>query len=287
MAARGPAWQKWVDDLASMAPAYLERWGLRSDGAAAHGSDSLFLPVRTADATPAVLKIRFPDRESEHEHLVLRRWGGGGAVRLLRADPHHRVVLLERLHPQTLGTLTDLDACRVVAGLYRRLHVPVLPQLRALTSTVEQWAREFAELPRGAPIPHRLVEHATALSRELAAESVAGHRVLHGDLHYGNVLAADREHWLAIAPSPLNGDPHYELAPMLWHRWGELDGNIRDGVRGRLFTLVDAAGLDEDRARAWIVVRVVHEAIRELRNGPRADPTRLTKYVALAKAVQD
>jgi streptomycin 6-kinase len=59
------------------------------------------------------------------------------------------------------------------------------------------------------------------------------------------------------------------------------------GVRGRFYTLVDAAGFDEDRARAWVVVRVIREATRELSNGSRADATRLTKYVALAKAVQD
>jgi streptomycin 6-kinase len=50
----------------------------------------------------------------------------------------------------------------------------------------------------------------------------------------------------------------------------------------RFYTLVDAAGLDAERARAWVVVRVVQQATREL-----ANPTSLTKYVALAKAVQD
>ena len=96
------------------------------------------------------------------------------------------------------------------------------------------------------------------------------------------MLAADREPWLAIAPRPVNGDPHYELAPMLWHRWDELNGNVREGVRRRFYTLVDAAGLDDDRARAWVIVRVIRQAARELAN--TAD---LTKYVALAKAVQD
>jgi len=69
---------------------------------------------------------------------------------------------------------------------------------------------------------------------------------------------------------------------MLWGRWEELAGNIRDGVRRRFYTLVDAAGFDEDRTRAWVIVRVVQQAIREL-----ANPTSLTTYVALAKAVQD
>ena len=96
------------------------------------------------------------------------------------------------------------------------------------------------------------------------------------------MLAADREPWLAIAPRPMNGDPHYELAPMLWNRWDELSGQIRGGVQRRFHALVDAAAFDEERARAWVIVRVIQEATREL-----ANPTLLTKYVALAKAVQD
>ena len=287
MAARGPEWMAWVDDLASVTQSHLEQWELRPDGGSTHGSGSIALPVRTSDGAPAILKISFPDAESEHEHLVLRRWGGDGAVRLLRADPRRRAMLLERLRPENLDTLPDVEACEVVAGLYRRIHVPALPQLRPLTSYVERWTRDFEALPRSAPIPHRLVEQAIALCRDLAADPASTGSVIHGDLDYGSVLAADREPWLVIAPKPMNGDPHYELAPMLWNRWDELTGHIRDGVQRRFYALVDAAGFDEERARAWVVVRVVREATRELSHGPHADATRLTKYVALAKAVQE
>jgi streptomycin 6-kinase len=266
-----------TDDLTGIAESLLDRWQLRRDGEPTYGSGTMVLPVRTSDGVPAVLKI--PD--AEHEHLVLRRWGGDGAVRLLSADPPRRAVLLERLWSQSLVTLPDIEACEVVAGLYRRLHVPALPQLPTLTSFLERRAGDFAALPRSAPIPHRLVEQATALSRELAADPASTGTVVHGNLHYENVLAADRAPWLAIAPRPMNGDPHYELAPMLWNRWDEVTGHIRDGVRRRFYTLVDAAGFDEERARAWVVVRVVDAAVREPTG---ADST---KYMALAKAVHD
>jgi streptomycin 6-kinase len=269
-----------VDDLASATQNQLEQWELHRDGEAHHGSGSIVLPVRTSDGARAVLKIGFPDAVSEHEHLVLRRWGGNGAVRLLRADPRRRALLLERLRPEKLTTVQDVHACDIVAGLYGRIHVPAMPQLPTLTSYVEQWTSDFEALPRSAPIPHRLVEQAIVMGRELAGEPTSS--VVHGNLDYGSVLAADREPWLVIAPKPMNGDPHFELAPMLWGRWDELAGNIRDGVRRRFYTLVDAAGLDEERARAWVVVRVVQKATRELGN-----PTSLTKYVALAKAVQN
>ncbi|MET0475090.1 MAG: aminoglycoside phosphotransferase family protein [Mycobacterium sp.] len=287
MAARGPQWERWVDGLPAVVRSHLAQWELRTDGAATHGSSSIVVPVRTPEDVPAVLKVGFPDGDSEHGHLVLRRWAGEGSVRLLRADPRHRSMVLERLHPQSLATLTDVEACEVVAGIYRRIHVPALPQLRSLTSCVEQWTREFAELPRSAPIPRRLIEQAMALGSDLSVDTGDGGRVLHGDLHYANVLAAEREPWLTIAPKPMNGDPHYELAPLLWHRWDELAGHVRDGVRYRFHSLIDATGLDEERARAWVIVRVVHEATRELSSQPSLDTTRLTRYVALAKAVQD
>lgn len=248
-------------------------WGLHAVGEVTRSPRASVLPVRTEDGASAVLKIG----HSEHEHLVLRRWNGDGAVRLLRADPHRRALLLERVRPGSLEGVSDIDACDAVAALYRRLHVPAMPQLPSLSSLLEQWADEFGALPRSAAIPHRLVEQAVTLCRDLAAQPDGV--VLHGDLHYGNVLAADREPWLAISPKPVNGDPHYEVAPMLWHRWDEVADNVRFGVQRRFFGLVDAAGFDDDRARGYVIVRIVREATR--------DPAGLTKYVALAKAVQE
>lgn len=254
-----------VDDLVG-------EWDLRTDGDVVRGARCVVAPVRTSDGVEAVLKVG----HAEHEHLVLRRWNGGGAARLLRADPHRRALLLERLRPASLESLFDADACAVVAALFARLHVPAIPQLPSLASLLDRWAEEFAALPRSAAIPHRLVGQAVALCRDLATSQ--SDRVLHGNLHYGNVLAADREPWLAISPQPLNGDPHYEIAPMLWHRWDEIADNVRFGVQRRFYGLVDAAGFDEDRARSYAVIRVVRAAI--------TDPANLTTYVALAKAVQ-
>ncbi|GAB7071307.1 aminoglycoside resistance protein [Mycobacterium hodleri] len=264
----------------------LDEWELTSDGPVTRGSTSAVMFVRTSDGAPAVLKIASAAAGSEHEHLVLRRWGGVGAVRLLRADPHRHALLLERLDPQNLDAMWDVEACEVVAAQYRHLHVSAMPQLRSLTTEVEQWVRDFEELPRSAPVPRRLVEQAIVAGRELTSHPDDGAVVLHGDLHYGKVLAARREPWLAIGPRPINGDPHFEIAPMLWHRWDELDGNVRTGVRMRFDALVDAAGFDEARARSWVLVRVVHQVVRLLAGETSVGSDELTKYVAIAKAVQ-
>jgi len=293
MAARGPEWARWVESLPSITRDVVTDWHLCLDGQPMHGYCSLVQPVRTRDGIPAVLKIGYPDDESEHEHLALRRWAGGGAVRLLSADPHRRALLLERLGTVDLTTVTDLQACEIVAGLYARLHVPPLPQLRSLTSYLERWTADLAALPRNAPIPRRLVEQALNLGRDLLADPGRA-CVIHCDLHYQNVLAGDREPWLVIDPKAINGDPHYEIAPMLWNRWDELAAptdarDVREGIRRRFYTLVDAAHLDEERARTWVVVRMVHNAMWSL-NDRDTDPTWLawlTKCIAIAKAVQD
>jgi len=291
-AARGPAWAAWLDELPGLAAALLEDWHLVCDGPSAYGHCSLVLPVRTQEGTPAALKIGFPERESEHEHLALQHWHGRGAVRLLRADPRRWALLLERLHPEDLSETWDVEACEIVGRLYHRLHGPALPQLDRLSAYAAHVAERLAALPHGAPLPPRLVDQARSLARSFAGDDRTDGTLIHSDLHYANVLAGDREPWLAIDPKPLSGDPHYEMAPMLWNRYDELAGRVRDGVRQRFLTLVDTAGLDEERARDWVVVRMLDLARQRLEDPPgtrRRTPTDqlLTMCISIAKAVQE
>ena len=58
----------------------------------------------------------------------------------------------------------------MVAGFYRRLHVPALPQLRRLSSYVDRWTDRLAALPPDAPLPRRLVEQAVSLGRSFVAD---------------------------------------------------------------------------------------------------------------------
>jgi streptomycin 6-kinase len=306
MAARDADWAAWVDRLPGLAQGLLDEWELTVDGLLMHGYCSLVVPVLTAGGERAVLKITCEvDDESEFEHLALRRWDGHGTVRLLRADPHRRALLLERLRHENLDGLWDIEACEVVAGLYQQIHVPALPQLRTLTSYVEQWRTGLTELPRNAPVPRRLVEQAISLAGDLVADPDSAGTLIHGDLHYQNVLGNPdsssversrdaRGAWLVIDPKPMDGDPHYELAPMLWNRFDELAGDVRTGVRRRFHTLVDAAGLDEHRARDWVVVRMLCNAnwtVEDARFPERSltseEADWITMCVAVAKAVQD
>jgi len=292
----GPDWASWLDRLPVVFTEILDDWELVREGDELwHGFCSLVAPVRTADGEAAVLKVGFDgDDESQHEALALQHWHGDGVVRLLRADPQRRAFLLERLHRRDLTSVSEVEACEVVAGLYPRLHRPAFPQLRTVTSYVERWLDALAGLPSEAPIPRRMVEQTLALGRDLVADPASVERVVHGDLHYENVLAADREPWLVIDPKPMSGDPHYEPAPMLWNRFDEYAGDVRQGVRRRFHTLVDAAGLDEERARDWVVVRMIINAHWSIEDAERAgrpltaeDTEWITRCITITKAVQD
>jgi streptomycin 6-kinase len=288
MRGRGEEWAVWVDDLPRLVADLLDEWDLSVDGHLMHGYCSLVVPVRTAESGPAVLKVSIDfDDESEFEHLALQRWQGEGTVLLLRADPHRRAMLLERLHPRDLTTVGDDEACEVVARLYRRIHVPALPQLHTVTSYVERWAADLHALPADAPIPRRMREQCLSLARDFVGDPASVGSIVHGDLHHMNVLAGDREPWLAIDPKPMSGDPHYEPAPMLWNRWDDIAaGDVRENLRSRFHTITDAAGLDEDRARDWVVVRMVLNASWDVVGGD-PDPEWLTRCFTIAKAVQD
>ncbi|MET0448876.1 MAG: aminoglycoside phosphotransferase family protein [Aeromicrobium sp.] len=282
---RGDAWATWIDGLPRTVRDLLAEWDLELDGPLMHGETALVVPVTTQDRR-AVLKLGWPHEEGRHEILGLQTWHGDGAVSLLRADPRRNAMLLERLHQQDLTTVPVLEACETVAGLYGRLHVPAPPQLVPLTRHVDEWTTALEGLRRDAPLPRRIVEHAVHLGRAFVTDAASTGKLVHTDLHYGNVLAADREPWLAIDPKPLSGDPHYEVAPLLWNRWPEVTatGDVRTAVRWRFHTVVDAAGLDEERARDWVIVREAHNAMWAIEDGDRDG---LTAAIAIVKAVQD
>lgn len=269
-----------------------DEWELRRDGAPRARPGALVAPVRTVRGNRAVLKVSTPTEANEHEHLALSHWAGRGAPTLIRADPRRRALLLHRLTDESLAETWDVGACEIVGTLYGVLHVPAFRPLRLLSEVTATTAEQLTALPRDAPLPRRLVEQAASLARGFANDPETDGTLVHTDLHYENVLRDEHGEWLAIDPKPLSGDPHYEPAPMLWNRFDELAGDVRTGVRRRFHTLVDTAGLDEDRARDWVIVRMLANAVERLQDPPgrtRATPTDewLTICVTVAKAVQD
>ena len=251
-----PGGAGWLDSLPRIVDACAERWSLIVGHPYAGGNVSLVVAVER-DREPAVLKVNFPEEESEREPDALAHWAGHGAVRLLEYDASRRALLIERCEPGTrLWELEDDEeatrvAARVLAILWR---APAGDHaFTSLASTAARWA---LELPRdwealGRPFERELLGEAVAACRELGTDQGEA-VVLHQDFHGGNVLQAEREPWLAIDPKPLVGEREFDAASLLRdRRW--LLGSAGDVVRirRRLDLLTADLGVDRERMRRW------------------------------------
>jgi streptomycin 6-kinase len=275
---------EWLLQLPHLVEASLAEWDLTLDGASMHGICALVVPVRLDDSSPAVLKVTWPHVDAEHEHLALQHWAGHGAVRLLAANPGRWTMLLERLDGGRDLQDEPIDqACQVIGGLLRQLDHPALPQLSRLSAEAAHLGKSLDAAPPA--IPRRFVEQARAVLTNLVTDDAIDSRMVHTDLHYWNVLAADRQPWLAIDPKPLAADPAFAVTPALWNRWDEAisSGDLRRHLRRRLAIICEAAGLDEERARSWSIAREVQMALCAVQDD---DAGELTKAIAIIKAMQ-
>ena len=271
----------WLRRLPRLVEDLLDEWSLTPEGPSESGYCAIAVPVGT-DSGPAVLKVSWPHHEAVTEHLALRHWAGRGAVRLLRADPRRFALLLERLDPHTtLSSVPAHEACAVIGDLLAQLRSPSLSQVPTLAAYA---SRLLAKPPPLDVLPRRFVEQGRRLLTELVADGGSDPQLLHTDLHYDNVLRGTRQPWLAIDPKPTAGDPAFEVAPALWNRFDELGtgSSVRRNLRRRLEIICDHAGIDEDRARAWTIVREMDNAGDE---PPGSSGASLA--VALIKAMND
>jgi streptomycin 6-kinase len=219
-------------------------------------------PVRDRAGAELVLKLAWVHPEALHEADGLAVWAGNGAVRLHAVErfPGTTALLLERCRPGTpLAARPEPEQDVVVAGLLRRLwSAPVGEgRFRPLQQMCDVWAEEFTA--RLAAEPH-------VVDSGLAREGIGLFRALPGsadrqvllatDLHAENVLAAEREPWLAIDPKPYRGDPTYDALQHLLNCAERLHADPT-GLAGRM---ADLLGLDALRLRRWLFARCVQES---------------------------
>jgi streptomycin 6-kinase len=220
-------------------------------------------PATRADGSAAVLKLGVPVGHLVAEAEALRVFEGHAAVRLLGEDRARGALLLERAVPgdPAAGLVPGDDevATAALVGVGRRLHrAPppgsALPDLRAAGEAFRAHLRRY---PGNEPLPRSLVERAGALFDDLCASAPAP-VVLHGDLHHGNVLRAEREPWLAIDPFGFVGDPGYDCGAMLYNPDPDRrDDDLLALVPARVEQLADGFGLPVDRVVAWGFVQGV------------------------------
>jgi streptomycin 6-kinase len=257
---------EWLNRLPSLLADCAQRWSLRVLPPFDPLSYNYVAPAVRADGTDVVLKVGVPNPELLTEIEALRLFGGVGMVQLLDADPEQGILLLERLKPGTLlsSLADDAQATSIAAKVMQQLWRPA-PESHPFP-TVGRWVAGLQRLRDRfdggtGPFPAIWVERAERLFAELI-ESMAEPVLLHGDLHHFNILAAERQPWLALDPKGVVGEPEYEVGALLRNPFPYI---LRVPQLGRVLArrvdqLAEELGFDRARLVSWGVAQAVLSA---------------------------
>ncbi|MBO9597861.1 MAG: phosphotransferase [Cohnella sp.] len=253
MNVHGEQGEKWLDGFDELVRYCEAEWKLR----VVHPYDLTFnyvAAVKLDDGTEGALKLCVPHKESRSEEQALRLYDGRGAVRVIASEPDRGILLMESVKPgYTLHTVQDdTEAMLAAAQVMKRLWRPA-PDAAHAFPTVAGWTGGLKRLRRAfnggtGPLPERLVEVAENTFEHLLA--TAGEPLLlHGDLHHGNLLAGEREPWIAIDPKGVVGEAEYEVCALLTNHL-PVNGQIHV-LRNRVNVLASALELDRTRILKW------------------------------------
>jgi streptomycin 6-kinase len=254
----GEAVLPWIAQLPDLLAEYARRWALTIYSPFTNLTYNYLAPATRADGTAVVLKVCPPTGdEFQPQAEALRLFGGHGMVQLLEADPTHQILLLERLLPgRLLTSLEDDEQATSIAATVIRQMGEVVPGNYPFP-TVYDWGKGFLRLRRHyqggcGPFPRALLEEAETLFAELSV-SMATPVLLHGDLHHDNILAGQRQPWLAIDPKGLVGEPAYETGALLRNPLPQLLHYPEPGrvLARRVDQLAAELQLDRARIRGW------------------------------------
>lgn len=257
----------------------VERWGitLGAPYADAHPGNLVYR-CTLPDGTRAVIKTE-PERTGDDEFFTgldaLLLYSGRGMVQVLEVSREERTLLLEQVVPgETLWRAPIDVALRAVVSVIIQLRSEppdghAFPDVRAY---YRAWPNHVRLYGGSGPIDADLFEIGERLFVEMCDTS-APHVVLHGDLHYGNVLRSDRQGWLAIDPKGVTGEPCYEVGDLLRNRIDELyqSADPVRAMRWRVEALADLTGFDRERARLWSLAQAVLSAVWTADHPSRAD----------------
>lgn len=267
----------WLEALPSLVQTYCSRWRLTVTGEMTHGSNAAVVPV-VRGGDPFVLRLTPPGPAVVEQVEALRFWNGRGTVQLIDADAPGGVMLLERLAVDaSLLSVPVTEAMPILGKMIRHLAIRA-PQ--HVPSTADAVAARMPALPVewercGRPFPESTLRQALEVGGRLSRTE--SQLAVNGDLHSAQVLRGDREPWLTVDPVLMRGDIAFDLGRILWTRIDEIS-DASDIVQ-HFQSAVDAAGIDRDHGRDWIIFRTVDYWLWGLTAGLTEDPLRCQRLL--------
>jgi streptomycin 6-kinase len=255
--------EDWLGPLPVLIRQVASQWSLTvGDPYQPGGHTAWVAPAFDRSGRRLALKVAWWHSEAADEAAGLRARAGHGTVQLHAVSElcDTTVLLLERCEPGTpLADLAEPEQDHVVAKLLHRLWIEPARghSFRPLQQMCADWADQFereAAAGHGAGDPG-LARAGIALFRELPA-TADRNVLLCTDLHAGNILAAQREPWLAIDPKPYAGDPTYDVLQHMLN----CDQRLHTDPRGFAHRMAALLGLDQHRLLLWLFARCIQES---------------------------
>ncbi|RZQ66010.1 aminoglycoside phosphotransferase family protein [Amycolatopsis suaedae] len=257
----GPGVLDWCDRLPDLVATLLRRWSLTVESAVPGGTGRT-LRCRNRTGGLVVLKLTPDPAIAATEAAALHAWAGcDRVVDLLDADVDAGAILLDGLVPGTrwreLGraaeVLRQLDSAPPPAGGFE-------PLTERVEFMFDLAGRRAAASPRVPAETADLLDRGRAAAWRLAADPPRV-RLVHGDLHPGNLLDAGRGP-VAIDPRPSLGDPTFDAVDWVYLAGGPPEAGVEAVTR-----LVPE--YDPDRLLRWSRALAILVALPALRRGER------------------
>ncbi|WP_228397818.1 aminoglycoside phosphotransferase family protein [Limnobaculum xujianqingii] len=227
---------------------YVTLWQLTEDGKPFYTHSSCLQRVYYGNRL-AMLKIPLSAEERRGSRLMIG-WNGQGAAQVLKQD--HDAILLEYLSgEQSLLEMAiggqDDRATRIICQVTNRLHAQQIPSYSGLVSLPE-W---FKSLSLAVKSQSGIFSRAESIACRLFSQP-QDTRILHGDIHHGNILDAGERGWLAIDPKGLSGERGFDFANIFCNPRADIATNPQRFSR-RLEIVSETANIECNRLLAWII----------------------------------
>ncbi|MBO9665595.1 MAG: fructosamine kinase family protein [Bdellovibrio sp.] len=205
---------------------------------------------RKSDGLAVVVKTG-PDIDLIDREKQWLRHFPGYAVQVLGAEKSHGAILMERLEPGvTLKQATEHDddeKTLILASMIKGLHS------RSIIGGVFKHLSELAkdlDVLEGA-VDKKLLAKARGIFAELTLDR-SQDRLLHGDLHHGNILK-HKVSWKVIDPHGYLGDPTFEMAVMMYNPLDAFPTNrpLKKTLERRFAILNEQLYFDLQRMKMW------------------------------------
>ncbi|MEP6903309.1 MAG: aminoglycoside phosphotransferase family protein, partial [Actinomycetota bacterium] len=213
----GAKGDQWLAKLPETVAEIAGKWSLKIGPAFSNLSYNFVAQCVDETGEKYVLKVGVPEADSPvlFEKRALEAFAGKGAVKVIKFDKARCAMLLERaIEGKTLSEACGEDyekATEIAIEVMGKLPRNSLDKNEFIN--LETWISGLKRAVKAGFAPEKVTK-AQRFFAELS-EPFEKKILLHGDIHFDNILSARREPFLVIDPKGVVGEIGYEIAVFL------------------------------------------------------------------------